>query len=121
MANRADRRRKPQQASLPKSQEVMLRRMCQNGITPKDLENEWHKGHDVGRDAAIRTCYAAVCKAARDAGMDKKAAYDLLCKMDDHVCNTLSSVEAIDEVFKEMGIEIRFRNDPFDRIYQRER
>lgn len=120
MANRAERRKKPQPVSLPKSQEVMLRRMCQNGITPKDLETEWHKGHDAGRETAIKTCYAAVCLAARDAlGLDKKAAYKLLCTMDEHVCETLSSVEAIDKVLDEMGIVIRFR-DPFDRVEQKE-
>lgn len=121
MANRAQRRKKPQVASLPKSQEMMLRKLCQNGITPKDLENEWHKGNEIGRDAAIRTCYAAVCLAARDAlDLDKKTVYELLCVMDDHVCNTLSSVEAIDRVFEEMGITIRFHGDPFDRIEQKE-
>jgi len=120
MANRADRRKKKQPVSLPKSQEVMLRKFCQNGITPKDLENEWHKGHDAGRDSAIKTCYAAVCLAARDElGFGSKRAYRLLCAMDKHVCETLSSVEAIDKVFDEMGITIRFR-EPFDRIEQKE-
>lgn len=41
MPNRAQRRKKPQQASLPKSQEVMLQRLMKNGITIKDLEKEY--------------------------------------------------------------------------------
>lgn len=121
MANRAQRRKKPQQASLPKSQEVMLRRMCQNGITVKDLEAEWHKGHEAGRVSAIKTCYAAVCLAARDAlGFGSKRAYKLLSVMDRHVCESLSSMEAINKVLDEMGITISFRNDPFDRIELKE-
>lgn len=120
MPNRADRRKKPQQASLPKSQEVMLRRMCQNGITPKDLEKEFYKGVDAGRDSAIKTCYAALCLAARDElGFGSKRAYRLLCTMDKHVCETLSSAEAIDKVLNEMHITIRF-HEPFDRIEQKD-
>jgi len=120
MANRAERRKKPQPVSLPKSQEVMLRRMCQNGITIKDLEKEWHKGFDAGRDSAIKTCYAAVCLAARDElGFGSKRAFRLLCTMDQHVCETLSSAEAIDRVLEEMKITIRF-HEPFDRIEQKE-
>lgn len=121
MANRKDRRKKPQQVSLPKSQEAMLSRMCKNGITPKDLEKEYYKGFDVGRDSAIRTCYAAVCLAARDLlGFGSKRAYKLLLAMDNHVCETLSSMEAIDKVFDEMGITIRFHGDPFTHVEQKE-
>lgn len=121
MANRADRRKKPQPVSLPKSQEKLLQRWYKNGITEKDVEKAHYEGIEVGRDSAIRTCYAAVCLAARDAlGLDKKTAYKLLCAMDDHVCNTLSSLEAIDKVFEEMDIEIRFHGDPFNRVVQKE-
>ena len=120
MANRAQRRKKPQAASLPKSQEKLLLGMYKNGITAKDLEKEWYKGHEAGRDSAIKTCYAAVCLAARDElGFGAKRAYRLLCSMDHHVCETLSSEEAIDKVLDEMGITIRF-HDPFDRIEQKE-
>lgn len=120
MPNRAQRRKKQQPASLPKSQEVMLQRLMKNGITINDLEKEYYKGFDAGRDSAIKTCYAAVCLAARDElGFGSKRAYRLLCTMDKHVCETLSSAEAIDRVLDEMGITIRFR-EPFDRIEQKE-
>ena len=123
MANRAQRRKakKQQHTSLPKSQEKLLAGLYKNGITEENLKEEWHKGHDAGRDAAIRTCYAAVCLAAKEAfGFGSRRAYKLLCTMDKHVCETLSSLEAIDKVFDEMGITIRFHNDPFDRIEQKE-
>ena len=120
MANRADRRRKQQPSRLPTSQEKLIRRFEQNGITMKDLEKEYYKGLEAGRDSAIKTCYAAVCLAARDElGFGAKRAYRLLCTMDRHVCDTLSSVEAIDRVLSEMGITIRF-HEPFDRIEQKE-
>lgn len=120
MANRAERRKKPQPVSLPLSQAKLLQRMYKNGITDKHLEENYYKGMDAGREEAIMTCYAAVCSAARDLlGLDKQTVYDLLCKMDEHVCETMSSREAIDKVFDEMGITIRFR-EPFDRIEQKE-
>lgn len=121
MANRAQRRKKPQPVSIPMSQAKLLQGMYKNGITQKDLDRAHAEGIDVGRDSAIRTCYAAVCLAARDLlGFGSKRAYKLLCAMDEHVCNTLSSVEAINKVFDEMGITISFRNDPFDRIELKE-
>lgn len=120
MPNRAQRRKKPQAVSLPKSQEVMLQRMCQNGITPKDLENEYYKGMNAGRETAIKTCYAAVCLAAKEAfGFGTQRGYKLLYAMDKHVCETLSSMEAIDKVFDEMHIAIRF-HDPLERIELKE-
>ena len=120
MANRAQRRKKPQPVSMPKSQELLIKRFEKNGITMKDLEREYYKGVDAGRDSSIKTCYAAVCLAAKEClGFGAKRAYKLLCTMDRHVCETLSSAEAIDKVLDEMGITIRFR-DPFDRVEQRE-
>ena len=122
MANRADRRRKQQPVRLSMSQEKLIRKFEQNGITMKDLEKEYYKGFDAGRDSATRTCYAAVCLAARDLlGFGSKRAYKLLCAMDMHVCDTLSSVEAINKVLDEMGITIRFHGDPFSHVEQKEK
>lgn len=118
MPNRAQRRKakKQQHYNLPKSQEKLLAGFYKNGITEEDLKENWHLGHDAGRETAIKTCYAAVCLAAKEAfGFGPQRAYKLLCTMDKHVLETLSSVEAIDRVFEEMGITIRFR-EPFDRI-----
>lgn len=121
MANRKDRRKRPQPVSLPKSQEMLLARFAKNGITVKDLEKNYYLGFDAGRDTATRTCYAAVCLAARDLlGFGSQRAYKLLCKMDEHVCNTLSSKEAIDKVFEEMGITISFHGDPFSHVERTE-
>ena len=124
MSNRAQRRKKPQAVSLPKSQEKLLQRMYKNGITMEDLDKAHREGIDkgieVGRTSAIKTCYAATCLAARDVlELDKQTIYELLCKKDEHVCETLSSLEAIDKVFDEMGIKINF-HEPFDRIEQKE-
>lgn len=120
MANRAQRRKKPQPISLPMSQAKLLQGLYKNGITDKELKEEWHKGSDAGRDFAIKTCYAAVCKAAKDVcyGTPEEI-FEFLQAMDYHVCNTLSSKEAIDSVLEEMGITIRF-SEPFDRIELKE-
>lgn len=120
--NRAERRAAARQtpAWLPDSQAERVRRLMKQGISPKDLENEYRKGFDAGFQAAgqpmVKTCYAAACLAAHDMfGFGKKRCMRLLRALDRHVLNTLTSVEAIEEVYKRVGIHIDF-NDPFERI-----
>ena len=105
---------------LPDSQAERVRRLMKQGISPKDLENEYRKGFDAGFAAAgqpmVKTCYAAACLAAHEAyGFGRKRCLRLLRALDKHVLNTLTSVEAIEEVYKKTGLKIDF-NDPFERI-----
>lgn len=105
-----------QTVSLPKSQEKLVAGMYKNGITDKDLKAEWYKGLEAGRAEGIYSCYAAAILAAQDEfGFGKKRLMRLIRKLDEHVCNTLSSKEAIDTVFDKTGIRLSF-SDPFGHV-----
>lgn len=93
-----------------------------NGITLADLQANYDKGfHDGFKKAAepiVRGCYAGVCLALNDLyGFGHKRCLDVLNAMDQHITMTLSSVEAIDEVWNRMGLKLDFK-DPFERIQE---
>lgn len=87
--------------------------MCKNGITPQDLEKEFERGRLDGFKTAaepmLKTCYAAICLALNDVhGFGAKRCFDVLVAVDDYVANSLTSAEAIEEVFDRMGLELDF-------------
>lgn len=98
--------------------------LVRNGITAKDLEDNYVKGFDEGFKIAsgpvIKTCYAAICLALKELhGFGKKRCYDVLQAVDDKILNSLTSMEIIDEVWKEIGLQIDF-NDPLEPIKETE-
>lgn len=125
--NRAQRR--AQNKSTPawrrgETAESMLARFAQNGITAKDYddarEREYNRGYKEGFAAAApatyKTIYAAICLAANELhGFGQKRCLDLLLKVDEIVTYSLTSTEAICEVYKKTGLEIAF-DEPFDRV-----
>ena len=93
-----------------------------NGITLADLQANYDKGfHDGFKKAAepiVRGCYAGVCLALNDLyGFGHKRCADVLNALDQHITMTLSTVEAIDEVWNRMGLKLDFK-DPFERIQE---
>lgn len=93
-----------------------------NGITLADLQANYDKGyHDGFKKAAepiVRGCYAGVCLALNDLyGFGHKRCADVLNALDQHITMTLSTVEAIDEVWERMGLKLDF-NDPFTRVQE---
>lgn len=91
-----------------------------NGITPEDLEKEYQKGKRDGFNSAspeiTKTLFAAVALAARsEFGFGWQRVKRLLEKANDNVLNTLDSVDAIDQVFDELGLTIDFK-DPLEPI-----
>ena len=93
-----------------------------NGITLADLQANYDKGfHDGFKKAAepiVRGCYAGVCLALNDLyGFGHKRCADVLNALDQHITMTLSSVEAIDEVWNRMGLKLDLK-DPFERIQE---
>lgn len=124
--NRKQRRAqaKANPAWMPKSQSERLHRMMKNGITLDDLEAEYKKGFDAGFKASgqpmIKTCYAAACLAAKNEfGFGKQRILRLIQAVDRYVLDSMSSYDAIEDVWKECGIRIDFR-EPFDRIMEEE-
>lgn len=94
--------------------------LLKNGITPKDLEKAWNDGVAAANrtmgDFYIRTCYAAAALAAhREFGFGAARVRKLLAAIDRIVLEELTSGEAIDKVFAEIGLRLEF-DDPFERI-----
>lgn len=114
---------KPKYLSMTK--EERMDALVKNGITPKDLEKNFEIGYDAGfKDAStqvVKTVYAAVCLALNDKkyGFGKKRCADVLRAVENHVLYSLSSEEAIEEVYKRMKLQLDF-GEPFDRIIELE-
>lgn len=122
--NRKQRRssNKAKPAYLRESREQITKRLVQNGITPQDLKTNYDKGYRDGfKDAAepvIRGVYASVCLALNGLhGFGQKRCADVLRSVDDHLTYTLSSQEAINEVWKRIGLKLEFK-EAFDRIQE---
>lgn len=123
--NRAQRRAKHKATPryLRETTDERIRRLCKNGITPQDLKKEWDEGYSAGfRDAApcvIKTAYAAICLALQDLhGYGRKRCADVLREVDNYIVNSLTSAEAIEEVFDRIGLYINF-DEPFERIEEK--
>lgn len=120
--NRKDRRAANKAKPAYLRRQDTVKRICQNGITLEDLKDNYGKGYRDGFNEAaapvLRTCYAAMCLALNELyGFGHKRCADALKCVDKHVTETLASQEAIDEVFKRVGLKIEF-NDPFERVQE---
>lgn len=115
MGNRADRRKNKKQ--LPKWQKLPLDQrinaMCKNGITPRDVDEAYQKGYKAGVDRASDFClkdaYAAFLMAAHEVfGFGRDRCRRLLYAADEKVATSLASDEAVEEVFRKLGVTINF-------------
>lgn len=120
--NRQQRRKaiRAKPAYLRESPEEIKRRLVRNGITAKDLEDNYRKGmRDAQAQATIfitKSCYAAVCLALNELhGFGAKRCEAVLRAADQHMIYSLTSEELIDEVWERIKLRISF-DEPFDRI-----
>lgn len=120
--NRKERR--DARKALPRYQrlspEQKMAGMIKNGITPdyvdKECDKAYARGRDAGLEFAMRLCYAAAVLGANDAfGFGHKRCNDLLQAMDHHVVYSLTSDDAIEEVFRRVGLKINL-TESMDRI-----
>lgn len=116
--------RRAQQRATPGylrgTKEQKIKALLKNGITPEDLEKEYQKGFEAGFKAgapvAFKAIYAAVCMALHDLhGFGHDRCAKVLMAVDEHVANSLTSEELIDEAWKKVGLYLNF-DEPFDRI-----
>ena len=88
--------------------------MVQNGLTLDDLAKEYSRGYQDGISEAsrgvVRMCYAAVCLALKEEPrpFGSKRCARVLNRVYHHMQYSLSSVEAIDEVWDKMKLNIDF-------------
>ena len=115
MSNRASRRadKKKQPRWQRMTYDQRMNAMCKNGISQKDLQEAYDKGYNEGvkraSDYCMKDAYAAFLLAAHEVfGFGRERCKRLLYAADDRVVNSLASDEAIDEVFKTVGVTIDF-------------
>lgn len=125
--NRAQRRRQEKQNRSKKipshkrmTKEQKMEALVKNGITIADLEREWNDGYEQGFKEAspgvIKTIYAAIALAAKEElKFGIKRTKKLLEAIDNHVCDTLTSAEIIEEVWEKIGLKLDF-DDPMDLV-----
>lgn len=87
-----------------------------------NLQEKYKAGYTAGfREASeptLRSCFAAVCLALNDLhGFGQARCANVLRAVDQHMTETLTSAEAIDEVWERMKLRLVF-DDPFDRIQE---
>ena len=102
---------KPKQPQyLRMTKEQRMDALVKNGITIKDLEENYNK-----------TCYAAVCLALNELhGFGMKRCKDVLNLVDEKILFSLTSMETIEEVWQKIGLQIDFNEVVSDRITERE-
>lgn len=120
--NRADRRaaNKKKPAYLRITPEEAKKRMLKNGITEKDLAENYElgriDGYKQGADNASASIYAAIALAANKLyGFGSKRCKDLIYAVDQLVTYAITSKELTDEVFERFGINLD-PDDPIERI-----
>lgn len=99
-----------------------IENLQRNGITVAELKENYDKGYQEGFKAAaepvVRGIYASVCLALNDLhGFGQKRCADVLRSVDEHLTYSLTSADAIDEVWKRMGLRLEFK-EAFDRIQE---
>ena len=119
--NRAQRRREKKQ--LPRLQKKLspaqqMNALLKNGITPKDLEEQYARGRDDGIETTFKTVYAAACLTLHSLeGYGRARCKRFLQALDACVIDTLTSTEAVEKVWDEIGLELDFK-ESFDRIQE---
>lgn len=122
MPNRKERRaqNKAKPSYLRRSVDEIQKSIVKNGITIHDLETNFDKGYRAGYRQAgeqiVKGCYAAVCLALNELhGFGHKRCRDMLCKIDELMLYQLTTDEAVDEVWKKVGLKIHF-DEALDRV-----
>lgn len=130
MSSRAKKKiRRP----LPQPDQDALdtRRMVRHGITPEDLAAADRRGYDrgtkAGREYVLKDTYAAAAMAymdvCKDRGIhcDREQVRAMLIRMDDYICNALTSEEIIDDAWRKVGLYLEFSGAfPEDRVVENE-
>lgn len=121
-ANRALRRRQVREQMhdwVRTGQMEQVRRLSQNGITQKDLDETYEKGHKdgfkAGTDKTLRTIYAGVVLEMLDAGNSKEEAISFLRNLDNRLITSIDAGEDIEEVFNRTGVRLMLKED-FERV-----
>lgn len=120
MANREQRRaaKRAVPAVMRKTKEQRIAALLKNGITPEDLQKSFDEGVQQGITMSYKTSVAAACLALIDLyDFDGDKCHDVVVKMQEHTISTLTSLDAIQEVYKRVGLTLDF-GDPLSWIQE---
>ena len=127
MSNRAQRRammrnqmNKSQQLLANYSKQQRMAGLVQNGITPKDLEEEFQRGREIGfKEAAepiLKSCYAGICIALHDEfGFGENRCYRAIKAVDKKIVWALNHQELVEETLEKTGLRLQL-DEPFERV-----
>lgn len=94
-----------------------------NGITAKDLKEEFQKGYGAGwedgRERLYKTVLASICLVMDDRGVGSDEIIEFLHAVDNRVIISIDESEDIDEVFDRIGVELHF-NRAMDRVERKD-
>ena len=119
--NRAQRRNQNKQlprAARPLTPEQRQNALIRNGITPKDLEKEYHDGHmagfyqgyEAGSGFYMHVCYAAAIRAfAQEPDYTVAKGVEFLRKLDQFVLHEIDTEAAVAAAFRETGVDVSFK------------
>ena len=93
-----------------------VQRIQRNGITIEDMhrseQEAYAQGVNAGKDATVRTCFAAICMTLHEMyGFGKDRCSNVLNDVYEKLTMALTSEDAIQEVYDTIGLEIHFSND----------
>lgn len=121
-ANRAMRRKQVREQMhewVRMGKTEQMQRLTQNGITQKDLDECYNKGHEEGfksgTDKTLRTVYAGVVLELLDSGNTEEEAISFLRNLDNRLITSIDAGEDIEEVFKRTGVRLMLKED-FERV-----
>jgi hypothetical protein len=96
-----------------------MQRLTQQGISQKDLDECYDKGHKdgfkTGTDKTLRTVYAGVVLQLLEEGNTEEEAISFLRNLDERLIRSIDAGEDIEEVFEKTGVRLMLKED-FDRI-----
>lgn len=96
-----------------------VRRLTQNGITQKDLDECFDKGYaegfKMGTDKTLKTVYAGIILQLLEDGNDDATAIGFLRDLDNRLITSISEEEDIESVFDKTGVRLMLKED-FDRV-----
>lgn len=120
--NRAMRRKQVREQMhewVRTGQTEQVRRLTQNGISQKDLDECYNKGHEEGyrqgTDKTLKVVYAGVILEMLSAGNTKDDAVTFLRNLDNRLITSIDANEDIEEVYEKTGIRLMLK-DEFERV-----
>jgi hypothetical protein len=121
-ANRAMRRKQVREQMhewVRMGKTEQMQRLTQQGISQKDLDECYEKGHKdgfkAGTDKTLRTVYAGVVLELLDNGNTEDEAISFLRNLDERLIRSIDAGEDVEEVFEKTGVRLMLKED-FDRI-----